>query len=194
LDDLVGGVVGKLRDSGQLSNTYIVFTSDNGWHHGEHRIPEGKSRPYEESIRMPLLIRGPGVQAGSTTNELVVNTDYLPTFTDLAGISTPGYVDGRSLRPILEGSTSTTWRTAFLLELKAQRNGDRPALYGVRTSDGKKYIEYRDGERELFDLSRDPYELRDYYSAGAPPTGLASRIDALKTCAGTSCRSAENGP
>jgi N-acetylglucosamine-6-sulfatase len=84
LDDLVEGVVDELRASGQFRNTYIVFTSDNGWHHGEHRIPGGKARPYEEDISVPLLVRGPGVQADSTTNKLVVNTDFMPTFTDLA--------------------------------------------------------------------------------------------------------------
>src|SRR5829696_84661 len=89
LDDLVEGVVNKLQSSGQLSNTYIVFTSDNGYHLGEHRIPKSKGRPYEEDIHTPLLIRGPGVTAGSSTEELVLNTDYFPTFTELAGIPTP---------------------------------------------------------------------------------------------------------
>ena len=95
LDDLVEGLTNKLQNSGQLSNTYIVFTSDNGYYHGEHRVPKAKGRPYEEDINMPLLIRGPGVAAGSSTDKLVLNTDYFPTLTDLAGIPTPGYVDGR---------------------------------------------------------------------------------------------------
>ena len=99
-----------------LSNTYIVFTSDNGWHHGEHRIQPGKGRPYEESVRVPLVVRGPGVAAGSSTDKLVLNTDYFPTFMDLAGAQTPSYVDGRSLLPVLTGSTTTSWRTAILIE------------------------------------------------------------------------------
>ena len=89
LDDLVEGVVNRLQGAGVLENTYIVFTSDNGSYHGEHRVPKGKSLPYEEGIHMPLLIRGPGVQAGSTTHALTLNTDFLPTFTSLAGIQTP---------------------------------------------------------------------------------------------------------
>ena len=117
LDDLVERVVNKLRDSGRLGNTYIFFTSDNGWHHGEHRIQKGKKRPYEEDTRVPLLVRGPGVPAGSTTHKLVLNTDFFPTFTDLAGLRTPGYVDGRSLRRIIKG-LSTTWRSAILLEAR----------------------------------------------------------------------------
>src|SRR5215210_5830064 len=187
LDDLVGGVVHRLRDRGQLNDTYIVFTSDNGYELGQHRIAKGKSWPYEESIRMPLLIRGPGVQAGSTTNKLALNTDYFPTFTDLAGVPTPSYVDGRSLRPILKGNKPTTWRSAILLESRGQ------AEYGIRTSKNKKYVEYQDGPRELYNLNTDPYELRNSYKAGAPPTSLARRIDALKRCSGESCRSAENG-
>ena len=107
LDDLVGGVINKLQNSGQLSNTYIVFTSDNGYYHGEHRVPKSKGRPYEEDINMPLLIRGPGVAAGSSTDKLVLNTDYFPTFTDLAGIPTPGYVDGRSCSPSSRGPLQT---------------------------------------------------------------------------------------
>jgi N-acetylglucosamine-6-sulfatase len=191
LDDLVGGVVNKLKDRRQLSNTYIVFTSDNGWHHGEHRIPDGKKQPYEESVRVPLLIREPGVKAGSSTGKLVLNTDYFPTFTSLAGIQTPGYVDGRSLRPVLKGN-ATIWRSAILLERRDNGNPGR-SFYGIRTSDGRKYLEYRSGFREGYNLPADPYELRNRYKGAPRPSGLATRLQALKACAGPSCRSAENG-
>ena len=183
VDDLVEAVVNKLQNVGALDTTYVVFTSDNGWHHGEHRIKSGKAKPYEESIRMPLLIRGPGVQAGTTTDKLTLNTDFFPTFTDLAGVTTPEYVDGRSLRPVLEGS-ATTWRTAILLEI-------RPSILGIRTSDGRKYIEYGDGFREYYDLKADPYEMSNSYNANSPPADLASRLQALKGCAGEACRTAE---
>ena len=118
VDDLVQGVVGTLRDAGAMRNTYIFFTSDNGFHHGEHRIPVQKWRPYEEDVNMPLLVRGPGVAAGSTTHKLALNTDYLPTFMDLAcpedscNAQNWSYVpDGRSLEPVLHGSV-TSWRSA----------------------------------------------------------------------------------
>lgn len=187
VDELVEAVVGKLQNERVLDNTYVVFTSDNGYHHGEHRIKSGKAKPYEESIRMPLLIRGPSVQAGTSTNKLTLNTDFLPTFTDLAGVTTPGYVDGRSLRPVLEGS-ATTWRTAILLEL-------RSSILGIRTSDSRKYIEYGDGFKEYYDLNADPYELRNLvYYGEVPPTDLRTRLQALKGCAGDACRTAENGP
>ena len=191
LDDLVGGVVTKLRDSGQLGNTYVVFTSDNGFHMGEHRIPDEKAQPYEESVHVPLLIRGPGVQVGARTGKLALNTDYLPTFTDLAGIQTPAYVDGRSLRPVLEAN-STAWRSAILLEQRYGR-GSGVTFSGILTREGRKYVEYEGGERELYDLGTDPYELTNRY-AGTPPAGLASRLQELKSCSGDSCRAAEDGP
>ncbi len=193
LDDLVEEVVGKLRAEGELKNTYVVFTSDNGYQLGEHRIPKGKTQPYEESIRMPLLIRGPGVEAGVRTNKLALNTDYLPTFTDLAGIQTPEYVDGRSLQPLLEGSP-TIWRSAILLERREVSVPAYEPFYGIRTSGGRKYIEYEDGFRELYDLRTDPYELSNSYDATAPPAELATRLQALKGCAGATCRAAEDGP
>ena len=138
---------------------------------------------------MPLLVRGPGVQAGTTTNKLTLNTDFLPTFTDFAGVTIPEYVDGRSLRPVLEGN-ATSWRTAILLE-------PRSSIYGIRTSDGRKYIEYGDGFKEYYDLKADPYELNNTYSANSSPATLVSRLEALKGCsadAAVTCRAAEGGP
>jgi arylsulfatase A-like enzyme len=190
VDELVEAVEGKLRSVGALGNTYVVFTSDNGFHHGEHRLPQGKTQPDEESIHLPLLIRGPGVQAGTTTNKLTLTTDFFPTFMDLAGVTTPEYVDGRSLRPLMEG-TATTWRSAILLE---QKKTPTASFSGIRTSDGRKYVEYQDGFKELYDLKSDPYELNNSYEATAPPEGLVTRLQALKGCAGTTCRVAEGGP
>ena len=189
LDDLVEGVVDKLRAEEALRNTYVVFTSDNGWQEGEHRIPKEKTQPYEESSRVPLIIRGPGVQADSPTHKLALNTDFFPTFTDLAGMQTPSYVDGRSLRPVLNGS-ATTWRSAILME---RRSGDA-SFYGIRASGGRKYLEYGGGFRELYDLNSDPYErVNTYYNTSSPPAYLAARLDALKSCSGDTCRAAENG-
>jgi N-acetylglucosamine-6-sulfatase len=195
VDDLVEGVVNKLNNAGVMRNTYIFFTSDNGWHHGEHRIPAGKWRPYEESNHIPLLVRGPGVAAGSTTTKLALNTDYFPTFTTLAGIPTPSYVDGRSLRPVIKGN-STAWRSAILLEAAERRSYDErpsPAYYGIRTSDGRKYLEYDSGHRELYNLGADPYERFNNYNTAAPPSDLATRLQALKVCAGDTCHQAEGG-
>jgi N-acetylglucosamine-6-sulfatase len=191
MDDLVEGVVNSLMGAGVLDNTYIFFTSDNGWESGEHRMRSKKGQPYDESIHVPLLVRGPWVAAGSSTNALVLNTDFLPTFANLAGIKRPGYTDGRSLRPVLKGR-ATTWRTAILLERRDFKNPDTEHN-GIRTSNGSKYLEYEGGFRELYDLNTDPYELSNNYDATTPPTNLVARLQALKGCAGDSCRAAENG-
>ena len=129
VDDMVESMVGALRDAGELRHTYIIFTSDNGFHLGEHRIPEQKWRPYEEDVNVPLLVRGPDVAPGSTTYKMALNTDFMPTFTGLASVQTPAYVDGRSLEPVLRG-TVTSWRNAVLLEASANYS---PSYRGVRT-------------------------------------------------------------
>jgi N-acetylglucosamine-6-sulfatase len=213
VDALVAGVVGKLRAEDVLSNTYIVFTSDNGFHHGEHRIQQGKARPYEEDIHVPLVIRGPNVQPHSSTEELVLNADYFPTFMDLAGVQTPTYVDGRSLLPLLTGSATTSWRTAILIEgRKYSADPEIPVdrdYNAIRTSTSK-YIEYEGGSRELYNLTpgADPNELTNtYYSADPtvpPRRDLKARLDALKGCqpqddpttpeVETPCQAAEGGP
>jgi N-acetylglucosamine-6-sulfatase len=222
LDDLVADVVLKLGEKPDvLSNTYIFFTSDNGFHHGEHRIPQGKGRPYEESVRMPLVIRGPDVvppaagQPRLSTDKLVVNTDYFPTFMELARAQTltPSYVDGRSLLPVLKAPTTTSWRTAILIEgRKFSEDPEIPVdvnYNAIRTSTDK-YIEYEGGFRELYDLSpgADPNELTNtYYSAGptvSPRPERKARLDALRTCQPQDdkttpeveipCRTAEDAP
>jgi arylsulfatase A-like enzyme len=191
VDDLVASVVSKLGAQGVLSNTYIVFTSDNGFHHGEHRIQLGKGRPYEEAARVPLVIRGPDVQTSSSTDKLVLNTDYFPTFMNLAGVQTPTYVDGRSLLPVLTGSTTTSWRTAILIEGRAYTADPEIPVdrnYNAIRRSTTKYVEYEGGFRELYNLSpvADPNELRNtYYSADptvAPRPALKARLDALTGC------------
>jgi len=149
---------------------------------------------------MPLLVRGPGVAAGHQAHKLVLNTDYLPTFTDLACPSSSAcntqnysYVpDGRSLRPVLKG-TAKAWRSAVLLEAHhTPEGGATPASSGIRTS-GTKYVEYAGGKRELYFLGHDPYELRNKYPVAKPSARLVFRLHALRTCAGVGCREAENG-
>ena len=196
VDDMVQGVVRTLRDAGEMRHTYVFFTSDNGFHLGEHRIPEQKWRPYEEDVNVPLLVRGPDVAAGSTTYKMALNTDYLPTFTGLADAQTPAYVDGRSLEPVLRG-TVTSWRSAVLLEAAANYS---PSYRGIRTiSTGgvpkRKYVEYSGGVRELYDLDPDPHERTNHYAPSSPvATLLAARLQKLKGCAGDTCFTAENGP
>ncbi|MBX7220417.1 MAG: sulfatase [Blastocatellia bacterium] len=119
VDDLVENVIHALEQSGRLENTYIFFASDNGFHMGEHRLPPGKGTPYDEDIRVPLVVRGPGVVAGRVVQQLGLNVDLAPTFADLASAKPPSFVDGRSLLPILSNPNPgevNTWRQTALVE------------------------------------------------------------------------------
>jgi N-acetylglucosamine-6-sulfatase len=201
VDDMVGRVVGALRDTGELSNTYIVFASDNGIYLGEHRL-EAKAAAYNAAPRIPLVIRGPGVPAAVSRSQMVLNNDFAPTFASWTGVTPPAFVDGRSLRPLLTTSPPAAWRSAFLVEhrrapeeyayVKAIPNYD-----AIRTPQ-YNYVEYATGERELYDLNTDSTELTNIYSSASPTliSELHSRLVALKRCAGTgqtttSCKVAE---
>jgi hypothetical protein len=116
VDEMIGGLVQALERTGQLQNTYLVVTSDNGFHMGQHRLPDGKGTHYEEDIVVPLIVRGPGVSAGRAVDALTNLIDLMPTFLELAGATVPDYVDGRSLVPYLMGNPPTRWRRAVLIE------------------------------------------------------------------------------
>src|SRR6185503_12667168 len=100
VDDLVERLIQTLTETGSLANTYVFFTADNGYMAGPHRFPTGKDAPYEESIRVPLLVRGPGVPAGVSLAHDVSNVDLAPTFAELGQAQAPGFIDGRSLVPL----------------------------------------------------------------------------------------------
>ncbi|HZC83431.1 MAG TPA: sulfatase [Rubrobacter sp.] len=127
VDDMIGELIKALKESGELDNTYIVFTSDNGFHLGEHRLGAGKWTPYEEDIRIPLIVRGPGVREGRTLHQMVLNNDLAPTIAELAGADVRSFVDGRSLVPLLlrgEPESLKEWpRRRFLIESVAERSG-----------------------------------------------------------------------
>jgi len=193
VDDLVGNVVSKLQALGKLDNTHIVFTSDNGFHHGEHRYIMTKRTPYDESLRLPLVVRGPGIAPNTTTDKIALVNDFAPTFAEWGGAAVPADVDGRSLDPVLKG-TATTWRDAFLVESKRGTPTNDSNWYGIRKTGDRKYMEFGSSFKELYDLTADPYELENSYDPANPPTDLKARLEALKTCAGESCRVAEDGP
>jgi N-acetylglucosamine-6-sulfatase len=187
VDDGVAAILERLRSLRELGNTLILFTSDNGYFHGEHRVPNGKVLPYEPSIRVPLLMRGPGVPRGRTARQLVTNADLAPTILDAAD-ATPGRVqDGRSLFGLLR-NPGVEWGRELLVEGGGGTQGF--AFTGLRNYRWK-YVEYATGERELYDLERDPDELNSLQAepryAGLRGV-LAARLHALQTCAGTSCR------
>jgi len=117
VDEGIAQVVQRLQDLGRLDNTYIIFTSDNGLHAGQHRFPIGKGAAFEEDVRVPLMVRGPGVPAGVVRSELVSMVDIVPTLADLGGASMAIVVDGRSLAPLLHSSAPPpVWRKTLLLE------------------------------------------------------------------------------
>jgi N-acetylglucosamine-6-sulfatase len=214
VDEAVAAVVRTLEAAGQLENTYILFTSDNGFHMGQHRLKPGKYTPYETDVHMPLFVRGPGIAPGSSTPLLTSSVDFAPTLADLAGVKLPFSVDGRSLAPILHGETPSGWRQVILLEqfeFKPDENAPDsvleppdpqdgtvsayPSHLGVRTP-GLKYVEYGTGELEVYDLSRDPDELSNL-AARTQPSWLAqmsSLARALGACAGDRCRALEASP
>ena len=160
VEDMLRQIITTLEQTGELNNTYIFFTSDNGFHQGQHRLVGGdKKTPYEEDIGVPLMVRGPGVPAGAVRQELVINNDFAPTIAELAGASTPSFVDGSSFALLLSSSPPSPWRTAFLEEGLASGGDSRPYDKGVRTQ-GHMYVEYDTGERELYDLELTPTSYR----------------------------------
>jgi N-acetylglucosamine-6-sulfatase len=197
VDEMISDLVQALEEGGKLENTYIVFTSDNGWHQGEHRRSRGKGTAYEEDIRVPLIVRGPGVPAGRTLSQLALNIDFAPTFAELAGVTVPSFVDGRSLVPLLTGdASSASWRSTFLLEWWNEHIYHSymvPSYKGLHTSD-HVYVKYASGDRELYDLRADPYEVQNLYETADPAlvTQLESWLEALSDCAGETCRVAED--
>ena len=205
VDEAVAALVEALRETGQLDNTYFVFTSDNGFHMGQHRMEPGKYTAYESDVRVPFLVRGPGVPAGVTVSALTSSVDLAPTFAELAGTRLRNEPDGRSLVPLLQGRTPGDWRKVILLEQfeyppappkEGQTPFPYPAHLGLRT-DRYKYVEYgKGGERELYDLRSDPDELVNLRDRSSKTwlSRLSALAKALGSCAGESCRQIESQP
>ncbi|MBK9923952.1 MAG: sulfatase [Anaerolineales bacterium] len=196
VDEMVAAVVQQLEASGQLDNTYIIFTSDNGFRMGEHNLPSGKMLGYEEDIHVPFLIRGPGIPPNSTVTPMIANIDIAPTFAELAGAKAPEFVDGRSFVRFLDGTQNDTtdWRKAFAIETGYLDKTSNVISYrGVRT-ETFKYIEYENDELEFYDLKNDPYELNNLASSLGPKTLgiLHSWLGELTTCKADTCRQIEN--
>jgi N-acetylglucosamine-6-sulfatase len=182
-------LVAALRDAGALRDTLLVFTSDNGFLIGDHRVRDSKVLPYEPSIRVPLLMRGPGIPAGQTRGQLVWNGDLAPTILDATGTTAAWELDGQSLLPFAR-SAALPGPRQILLEGPPRGNSSTPRFTGLRTRH-RVYVEYSDGERELYDLRTDPYELdnraHDPALAGVV-SRLAQRLATLRGCAAADCR------
>ena len=187
VDEAVVRLVDTLRSERELDNTLILFTSDNGFFHGEHRVQLGKVLVYEPSIRVPLIMRGPGVPEGARRRQLVTNADLAPTILEAAGAKPGKPQDGRSLFPLLE-DRGLEWGRDLLIEGAPGVN--QPAFDAIRTY-RYVYVQHANGERELYDLERDPYQLTSLHNDPAyagVQAELALRLGLLSVCAGPSCR------
>ncbi|MBI4170942.1 MAG: sulfatase-like hydrolase/transferase [Candidatus Aenigmarchaeota archaeon] len=198
VDDGVEQIVKALEKSGKLQNTYVFYTSDNGFMQGEHRISQGKGYPYEESARMPLIILGPSVPAGQTITPLVGNIDLAPTFAELAQARANRVMDGLSLMPLLR-DPAASWRKDYLLE------GLQIYLYSAVRNDKYLLAEFSAlpgnpsgaTEFEFYNVvsdschEADPYQLESQAQNACYAStieALKERLNALKTCSGESCQ------
>jgi N-acetylglucosamine-6-sulfatase len=228
VDDGVQQIIATLGAMHRLRNTYIIFTSDNGFFYGEHRLTGGKFLAYEPSTHLPFLIRGPGIKPGSSTGELAANIDIAPTILELAGAKADKSIDGRSLVPYLLDPSLRTRRPilfeSFVETSDVEENGGGPAATPTPLAKGVagggnsvntrpneastsivappkdyegirlgpyKYIEWPDGEKELYDLNKDPYELNN--KARDPNlfpirAFLHSQLIRLEACVGRTCQ------
>lgn len=180
IDDNVGRVLDWLDAAGLINNTVVIYTSDQGSFLGDHGWFD-KRFMYEESLRMPFILRYPNeVKPGTINNDIVANVDFAPLFLDLAGAPIPDSFQGRSFRPLLQGKTPPDWPQALYYRYWMHGSGGRStnvyAHYGIRTKQYKLIYYYSDGlnqlgtndetcepEWELFDLLRDPRELHNMY-------------------------------
>ena len=222
VDEAVGSILDLLTRRAILGNTYIVFAGDNGFHMGEHRWRQTKNFAYEDSISIPLFIRGPGVPAGRKIARLVGNADLAPTFATWAGVAPPAGVDGRSFAPLLtaadpaavpwrrslplsrlpEGKTpTTTWNDVLNPALTtgyqciATTGTSIPEFRGVR-SERFTFAHYATGDMELYDSGKDFYQLtnRICLATALNRDTLRTRAAQLSTCRGAWCRQLEDFP
>jgi arylsulfatase A-like enzyme len=205
VDDMIGSVFGELERNGELANTVAIFTADNGWMDGQHRF-SGKGAPYEEAIRVPLIIRprNAGTQPRLVT-KLALNTDLAPTIANLAEATATHVVDGRTLVPLLQ-NPDLPWRKIALIEYEGDLDPFAekplpPTYFALRTDRTRPRMYARfptilaNLEAELYDLALDPYQLNNVFYDGArqaEKTRLDQWLNLMKTCKGVSCQILEN--
>jgi arylsulfatase A-like enzyme len=227
IDDGVKQVVDTLGAMHRLRNTYIIFTSDNGFFYGEHRLTGGKFLAYEPSTHLPFLMRGPGIKPATQTGEIAANIDIAPTILELAGAEADKSIDGRSLVPYMTDPSLRSRRPilfeSFVETNDVEENGGGPASAPTGIASGNagggasvnarpgatasivappkdyegirlgpyKYIEWPDGEKELYDITKDPYELNNkardsnFFPIRA---FLHNELERLETCVGRTCQ------
>ncbi|BFZ15526.1 hypothetical protein BsWGS_18565 [Bradybaena similaris] len=197
VDDMVEDVVNSLKAIGQLDNTYIFFSSDNGFHLGQFSLPYDKRQLYDFDIRVPLFVRGPGIKVNSTNEESVMSIDLAPTFLDLAGLQAPASFDGLSLTPILTNQAHS-FRDKVLVEYHGEHqyfitgcpqymnqgmancnnhcvcedswNNTFACIRTLTAQQSYKYCAFQDNDNfvEVYDMLSDPYELVNIAKTGSP--------------------------
>lgn len=201
VDDLIANVRRSVAEAGITKDTYIVFSSDNGLHMGEYRLTPGKETAFDTDIHVPLVVAGPGVPAGTTSDALTSSIDLGPTFLDVSGVGTDPAEDGTSLAAVWHGRDPTDWQQGVLIEhhhrqgvpsdpdRQNRRNADPPAYEAVRTRDAV-YVRYQDGEQEYYDTRTDPDELDNLAPKGVPDR-MKRMLAALQACKGeVACQAA----
>jgi N-acetylglucosamine-6-sulfatase len=195
VDRMIGEIQRQLRALGIAGKTYVVFSSDNGLHTGQYRLMPGKLTAFDPDIRVPLVVSGPGVAAGRSTAKLAENVDLAETFAAIAGTHIDG--DGRSMLSLWRGASPGDWRNAALVEHRGPRlsvldpdyqqpASGSPTTYEAIRTRSFLYVEYADGEREFYDLRRDPLELDNIapYLTRRQLRLLHAELRALRRCHG----------
>jgi N-acetylglucosamine-6-sulfatase len=205
IDDMIGAVRKQLAELGLANNTYVIFTSDNGYHMGEYSLRSGKQTPFDTDIRVPLVVVGPGVTPASSTDAITMNIDFAPTFRELAGLRPSATVDGQSFAATLRGKPGHQRTLAVVEHIHAgkrrdnpdehtNKSGNPPSYMALRLKDAM-YVEYEGGDISYYDLKTDPYELRNIADT-LPPQRLKALHDATQanhTCVGTAaCLAAQS--
>lgn len=188
VDDGIGLLFAQLDAQALTSSTFVIFTSDNGYFRGEHRLTE-KALLYREAREVPLYVVGPGLKPRTVT-QLASNTDLAPTIAAWTGATPTVTVDGRSLVPAMTG-TATSWRNALVLESQANNTPGLVDAFGLLTVNPPRfYVAYANGQRELYDLDTDPFELQNQAAdpaRAAELTAWQAYVTGLKTCVGLVC-------
>ena len=231
VEDLISDIIAKLKETGELDNTYIIFTSDNGYHMGQHKLSPGKGTAYDTDTKVDLVVRGPGIAALKTDSSLVNNIDIAPTIAKLAGATVPSFVDGFSFADILLGKPDSSSRKDVLIEhlgavAQAKVSTDKidpdddtivaskstaesilravphdpnifapkmPFYRALRTPNYLYVDYYTTGEKQLFDVRIDPYQMNNLYNEASRSNpqlikNLQQRLQYLSTCKDVFCR------
>jgi N-acetylglucosamine-6-sulfatase len=181
VDEAIRDIVSALGATGELDRTLVVFTSDNGFFHGEHRIPDGKVLVYEPSVRVPLILRGPGIPRGVERTSPAVNVDLARTILDAVGAAPGRRPDGLSLLPFARDARKRSGRDLLL----------ETTTYSALHTPRYVFVQHSTGEQELYDLVADPHQLTSLHADArykALRDDLAARLARLKGCVGDACR------